>query len=351
MPHWGLTLQFSDSAGGACEGSFSRPTATDRQSRTSALPAPPLSTARPRLAPSAGATGPARPCPRPHGNPRPGGRPLLLAIRFPGTPAVATRLQPDRDAANSESRCRNSAGNRELLELALHVAQDRRPGLHSARQRTGCRRKCLTSKRLRLKVWHCAVPTGSIPAGTASRARSTGSSPQPSAFESAWSRASLAAPGSVEWCEPCVNSETDQDPPAQWLESPGARFATQLTGRFAINRTGQARSPATVDRITDMPPEPPTSERPPLSIRDHRTVENRMRHICGTLLDDDKRGARMGVPAMRPVGGVDLAVSIFRLLRISDLPRFTGHRRCGPAATAFLAEACARRATPLASRK
>ena len=145
--------------------------------------------------------------------------------------------------------------------------------------------------------------------------------------------------GRIETREIRVSSEIDRDVPEPWLDFPGARFAAELIRQVEIKKTGEVRDPVTVHLVTNLPPEQATPERLLALNRGHWTVENRIHWIRDKVFQEDKCRVRKGVLPRVLAALTNLAISLFRLLRVRNVSRFTDQNHCRPGATAALVAA------------
>ena len=125
--------------------------------------------------------------------------------------------------------------------------------------------------------------------------------------------------GRIETRSIRVSDELDPDVP--YVSFPGVRFVAQVRREVEYKKDGRQRKPETVYLLTSLPPEVATPQRLLRLNRSYWGIENRVHWVRDVALDEDHSRIRKGSLPRLLAAFANLAISILRLLRTTNIKR------------------------------
>ena len=142
------------------------------------------------------------------------------------------------------------------------------------------------------------------------------------------------AHGRIETRSIRVSDELDPDAP--YVSFPGVRFVAQLRREVTYKKDGRQRRPETVYLLTSLPPKRATPQRLLRLNRCYWGIENRVHYVRDVALREDRSRIRKGSLPRLLAAFANLAISILRLLKTTNIKRRMGQLRLNPDAAVAL---------------
>ena len=118
-----------------------------------------------------------------------------------------------------------------------------------------------------------------------------------------------------------IRLSDELDPEGPYVSFPGVRFVAQVRREVEYKKDGRQRQPETVYLLTSLPPEVATRQRLLRLNRSYWGIENRVHWVRDVALGEDHSRIRKGsLPRLLAVFA-NLAISILRLLRTTNIKR------------------------------
>ena len=118
-----------------------------------------------------------------------------------------------------------------------------------------------------------------------------------------------------------IRVSDELDPEVPYVSFPGVRFVAQLRREVEYKKDGRRRKPETVYLLTSLPPEVATPQRLLRLNRSYWGIENRVHWVRDVALDEDHSRIRKGSLPRLLAAFANLAISILRLLRTTNIKR------------------------------